>query len=329
MAGKDKRDIHIIRYHSSYVTVSHGQVINITDPVLRFCPLAQHLYKEFKNIKVNDTETVKRAIAAIIESKIRDYGFYTKKRKLKQQNISIPYGASEMLMFALRKKQIEAAVVVCDGAGTVITSRSVLVQGIGARMNSLLLTSPIPEIIKKLKIADAQVIFKDARIDQCQGVKRAIEAGYKTIAVTIRADDWQKLKKLRFLEKKYNVIIIILVVCTTGITRDKIALIGKYADLVWSCASLDVRRLIGPVAMIQLSQLIPVFVLTPQGINFVSVYAKEKKLISQLDFSKQYLVSHDYGGQSVHLGKFKAYIRESRLPVINGRAPGFKDWENG
>lgn len=115
----------------------------------------------------------------------------------------------------------------------------------------------------------------------------------------------------------------------TGITKDKIAMIRNYADLVWSCASFDVRRLIGPVAMMQLSHLIPVFVLTPQGVNFVSAYAVEKKLINKLDFNKQYLVSHEYGGQEVNLGGSKAYIRESRLPVINGRAPGFKDWENG
>ncbi|MDD5259025.1 MAG: DUF2099 family protein [bacterium] len=329
MADKNKRDIHIIRYHSSYVTISHGKVINITDPVLRFCPLANHLYKEFKNIKNNDLEAVRKAIKSVIESKIRDYGFFTEKRKIIHRDISIPYGASEMLMFALRKKHIEAAVVVCDGAGTVITSNPALVQGIGARMNSLLLTTPIPAVIRKIEIAGGQVIFKNARIDQCQGVKKAIAAGYKTIAVTINTNDCQKLKKLSLLKKKYNVNIISLVVCTTGITKDKIAMIRNYADLVWSCASLDVRRMIGPVAMMQLSQVIPVFVLTSRGVDFVSAYAVEKRLINKLDFNKQYLVSHEYGGQGINLGGSKAYIRESRLPVINGRAPGFKDWENG
>jgi putative methanogenesis marker protein 8 len=321
MDNRDKRDIHIIKYYSAVVTVSNGRVIKVTEPTLMFCPLAKHLYKEFKNIQNNDKETIKQAIKSAIESKIRDYGLFTAQRRLNFIGVSIPYGASEMLRYALKKKAIDAAVVVCDGAGTVITSRPALVQGIGARMNSLLLTTPIPGVIKKLKTTGGQVIFKDAHIDQYQGVKKAIAAGYKTIAVTISAYASEDLKRLRLLEKKHNVKIISLVLCTTGITKDKIAMIRDYADLVWSCASLDIRRLIGPVAMMQLSQLIPVFVLTSQGVNLVSAYATEKKLINKLDFTKQYLVSHEYGGQCVHLGGFRAYIRESLLPVSNDKAP--------
>lgn len=323
MDNKNHRDKHLLKYFSALVTVSNGCVIKVTDPTLVFCPLAQHLYKDFKEIRNNDPEAIKQAIKRAIESKIRDYGLFTEQRHFNFPAVSIPYGASEMLRYALKKKAIDAAVVVCDGAGTVITHRPALVHGIGARMNSLLLTTPIPGIIKKLKTAGGQVIFKDAQIDQYQGVKKAIAAGYKTIAVTISGDAVEELKKLRLLEKRNQVKIVSLVLCTTGITNDKIAMIRDYADLVWSCASLDIRRLIGPVAMIQLSQLIPVFVLTSQGVNFVSAYAKEQKLINNLDFNKQYLVSHKYGGQGVILGGFKAYIRESRLPVSNNKAPRF------
>ncbi len=325
MDNRNKRDIHIIKYYSAVVTISNGQVIKVTDPTLMFCPLAKHLYKDFKNIKNNDQEAIKQAIKGAIASKIRDYGLFTEQRQFNFPAVSIPYGASEMLRYALKKKAIDAAVVVCDGAGTVITSRPALVQGIGARMNSLLLTTPIPGIIKKLKTAGGQVIFKDAQIDQYQGVKKAIAAGYKTIAVTISGDAVEELKELCLLEKRNQVKIVSLVLCTTGITNDKIAMIRDYADLVWSCASLDIRRLIGPVAMIQLSQLIPVFVLTSQGVNFVSAYATEKKLINKLDFNKQYLISHEYGGQGVNLGGFRAYIRESHLPVSKDKAPSFTD----
>ncbi len=38
-----------------------------------------------------------------------------------------------MISFALRKKAIDAAVVVCEGAGTIITNKPEVVQGIGAR----------------------------------------------------------------------------------------------------------------------------------------------------------------------------------------------------
>ena len=151
MDSINKRDIHVLKYFSSFVSVSYGKVINITEPTLTFCPLAEHLYKDFSNIRGNDKEAIKNAIKSAIESKIKDYGFFTDDRKLSYGDVSIPYGASEMLMFALRKNAIDAAVVVCEGAGTVITDAPEVVQGIGARMNSLLLTSPIKGIIEKLR----------------------------------------------------------------------------------------------------------------------------------------------------------------------------------
>ena len=49
-----ERDIHILRYFSAFISVSEGKVINVTDPQLTFCPLAGHLYKDFK--KTQDGE---------------------------------------------------------------------------------------------------------------------------------------------------------------------------------------------------------------------------------------------------------------------------------
>ncbi len=325
MDSINKRDIHVLKYFSSFVSVSYGKVINITDPTLNFCPLAEHLYKDFSGIRGNDKAAIKNAIKKAIELKIKDYGFFTDDRKLSYGDVSIPYGASEMLMFALRKNAIDAAVVVCEGAGTVITDAPEIVQGIGARMNSLLLTSPIKGIIGKLKTAGCRIVSENALIDQFQGAREAIKAGYKTIAVTVSGDSAENLKRLRLLEKENGVKIILLAVCTTGVDRDKIALIGDYADLVWSCASFDVRQMIGPLSIMQLSKQIPVFVLTKNGVNFVSAYADESQLINSLDTKKQYLFSNEYSKQCVHLGSFKVFISESKLPVNAQSMPSFKD----
>jgi len=325
MDSINKRDIHVLKYFSSFVSVSHGQVINVTEPSLMFCPLAQHLYKDFSNIRGNDKEAIKNAIKSAIESKIKDYGFFTDDRKLSCSDVSIPYGASEMLMFALKKGAIDAAVVVCEGAGTVITDVPEVVQGIGARMNSLLLTSPIKGTIEKLKTAGCRVVSENALIDQSQGVKEAIKAGYTTIAVTVSGHSTEDLKTLRLLEKENNVRIISLAVCTTGITKDKITMIRDYADLVWSCASFDMRQMIGPLAIIQLSKQIPVFVLTKSGVDFVSAYADESEFIKSLDIKKQYLFSNELSGQCVHLGSFKVFISESKLPVNARSVPSFED----
>jgi len=317
----NKRDIHVLKYFSSFVSVSGGKVIRVTRPSLTFCPLAKHLYKDFRGIRGNDEEAIKRAIKNAVESKIKDYGFFTNERKLSCGDVSIPYGASEMLMFALRKGAIDAAVVVCEGAGTVITDTPEVVQGIGGRMNSLLLTSPIRGIIEKLKQAGCKVIFEGALIDQFHGVYEAVKAGYKTIAVTVSGDSAEDLKALRSLKKEKGLKIISLAVCTTGVDKDKIAMIRDYADLVWSCASFDVREMIGPSAIIQLSRQIPVFVLTKNGVNFISAYAEESGVIKNLDMRKQYLISNKNNGRCVHLGNFKAFISEAKLPIGAMNAP--------
>lgn len=271
------QDIHVLKYFSSFVSVSEGKIINITEPTLIFCPLASRLYKEFRLIPKNDKDVLKGAIKKVIQSKIRDYGFFTENRKFSFKDVVIPYGASEIISFALRKKSVEAAVVVCEGAGTVITDKPDIVQGIGARMNSLLLTSPIKKIIHNLKSAGCILVSESALIDQARGVKEAIKSGYKTIAVTVCGHSAEDLKIIRSLEKEYGVSIICLVVCTTGVSRDKINMIRDYADLAWSCASSDARRIIGTVAILQLSRQIPVFVLTKKGVDFVSGYARENE----------------------------------------------------
>ena len=321
----DNRDIHVLKYFSSFVSVSDGKIINITEPVLAFCPLAEYLYKDFRSISGNDKEAVKDAIRKAIESKIKNYGFFTDDRKFSFDDVSIPYGASEMLGFALRKKAIDAAVVVCEGAGTVITGKPNIVQGIGARMNSLLLTSPIKVIVQNLKSAGCRIVSENALIDQALGVEEAIKAGYKKIGVTVCGHSAESLKMFRSLEKEYAVSIVCLAVCTTGIAKDKINMIRDYADLVWSCASSDARRIIGPLAILQLSRQIPVFVLTKQGIDFVSAYAREEEIIKNLDIKKQYLISNEPGEKCVHLGGFKAYISGSKLPVGSRKEPIFED----
>ncbi len=317
MTNAIERDIHVLRYFSSFISVSDGKVINVTEPTLTFCPLASHLYNGFKNIDGANKEAIKREIKNAIESKIRDYGFFTAKRNILHGETAIPCGASEMLMFALKNNSIDAAVIVCDGAGTVITDDGEVVQGIGARMNSILLTSPIKEIIARLKELDCNVVFDYALIDQVKGVEKAIEAGYKKIAVTVSGHDSEKLKEIRRLESSGEVMITILVVCTTGITGAKIEHIYRYGDIVWSCASWDIRQKIGAVALLQISKQIPVFVLTIKGIEFVASYTDDKALLSGLNKYKQYLISNEPGRQKIKLGAYNYFLREEKLPVLS------------
>lgn len=315
-----RRDIHVLRYFSSFVSVLDGKVIFVSDPVLSYCPLAGYLYKGFKDSKGADKDTLKLKIKETIESKISEYGFFTAKRALLSGETAIAYGASEMLMFALEKKAIDAAVVVCDGAGTVITDSARLVQGIGARMHSIVMTSPIKEVIGRLKELRALVVFSNALIDQAQGVEEAAKAGYKKIAVTVAGHDAEILARIRGLESLYGVEVTILVVCTTGVNGAKIEEIGRYADIVWSCASAGVRAKIGAAALVQISKQIPVFVLTRGGMDFIAAYAGDAAFIAGLDERKRYLISNEPGKLKIKLGARNCYLREETLPVLSGRS---------
>ncbi len=324
-----ERDLHVLKYFSSVITVSEGQVINVTDPTLRSCPLARHFYSEFKDADPESVESLKDAIRGIIESKIRNYGFFTNDRSFHFPKCVVPYGASEMLAASLKNRFIEAAVVACDGAGTVIVSSPEVVQGIGARMNTLIFTSPIKEIQRKLKERHCHIVSKNTDwIDQVKGVEKAISLGYRRIGVTVAGFAARQLEEIRDLENKEDVDITILVVCTTGISSEKIEMIRQNADLVWSCASGEVRGKIGSVAKLQLSKQIPVFALTERGVAFAASYLNDPSLTRNLDTTKQYLLSSEMGGWPVCSESSQKYVRKTVLPAEAGKSPRYDSNNN-
>ncbi|PIV53911.1 MAG: hypothetical protein COS17_01325 [Elusimicrobia bacterium CG02_land_8_20_14_3_00_37_13] len=302
-------DLHITRFYSSFVVISKGKVIKVTNPDMGYCPLAHYLYDGIRKIKESDSELLKNTIKEAIEEKIDKFGHFTEKRELIRNDIAVPYGASEILMYAMNKKIIDAAVVVCDGAGTVIVNKPEIVQGIGARMNGLFLTSPIKTTINKLKKANCSVVFPDAEINQIEGVIRASKFGYKNIAVTVNGYLEDDLSKLKEIERNLNISVTSLIVCTTGIDEERIKEINEYADIVWSCASQEIREMTGKKAILQISTGIPVFVLTKKGLNLVAGYSSDEQLIRELNSGKQYLISGKCEGTKIGMGNFNACFK--------------------
>lgn len=325
MRNSHERDIHVIKYFSSVITVSEGKVINVVEPALRYCPLASHFFKEFLGTGAQDVQGLKKAVQKAIEAKIQKYGLFTKRRSFDIPDETVPYGASEMLAAALKKGLLDAAVVVCEGAGTLVAASPEVVEGIGARMNSVILTSPVSEIAQKLKKRGCRIVSEhNAWIDQVRGVEKAAELGYKKIGVTLCGSAANSLKELRQLEREKNITVFALAICTTGITDAKVSMLHDQADLVWSCASMAVREKIGASARLQLSQQIPVFVLTAKGVDFAAAYSDDPSLITGLDPAKQYLISHEPGGQAVRIGGLRAYVREAILPVYAQKTPVYQ-----
>jgi putative methanogenesis marker protein 8 len=277
------------------------------------------------NLRINEKDIIliKNKIKQAIEEKIEKFGSFTAGRELKREDIAVPYGASEMMMYALKKGGIDAAVTVCDGAGTVISDFPSLIQGIGARMNGLFYTTPIPNVIKGIEDKKGIVVFPDtAEIDQIEGLKKAAEKGYRKIAVTINGYTDDDLSRIPIIEKEYGIKAVSIIVCTTGISRKRAEHISQWSDLIWSCASGEVREIVGRLSVLQISLGIPVFVLTKKGLDFTSNYASEPDLIRGLALNTQYIISGKFKGLSIKMGDISTYLSKSYLPVRSKKEPG-------
>lgn len=319
------KDYHVLRFFSSFVAISGGKVVEVADACMVFCPLVKMFYKQMRHLDGSNQEAIREKIKDVIEDKIRRFGFFSERRELLKDDIAVPYGASEILMYAMQKKHVDAAVIVCDGAGSVIVTAPEVVQGIGARMNGLFYTTTIPAIVEKLKKSYGHVVFSDAHIDQIQAAEEACKLGFKRIAVTINGYmEKEHLCEIKKIEKKYGVTITTLVVCTTGASQERVLEIKEYADLVWSCASKEVREIIGPHALVQVSEKIPVFVLTPKGLSLLSAYSDSRTTIENLNSQKQYIISNRCEGEKIRMGKWITKLGSTRLPIRSSQEPSLR-----
>ena len=59
----------------------------------------------------------------------------TPEREVLDNREFVGFGASEILSFSLAVGILDAVVLACDGAGTVVVTKPAMVQGIGGRMS--------------------------------------------------------------------------------------------------------------------------------------------------------------------------------------------------
>jgi len=320
LAPSDYDDLHISRMMHAFVVVSHGEVVKVTEPRLAYCPLVAILYARPGGC--SDREQLRQMVVEMTHEKIATFGHFTARRELRRSDIAVPYGASEMMMRAMQSGFLDCAVTVCDGAGTVVADRPERVQGIGARMNGLFYTSPIPAVIERLRRHGCRVPFaSEAAIDQVAGARHAAEQGYRRIAVTVNGYLGGPLAELRRIEREHGVRVVIIVVCTTGASRARVQEMREHADMVWSCGSAGVRQVVGSASLVQVSTAIPVFAVSPTGVRFLACYSDSPELFAGLDLGRQYLIAGNVSGTAIRMGEMKTFIAEHPLPVRSDHEP--------
>lgn len=254
----EARDEHVIEaIGRSRIVIRGGEVVEVGEARIKECPLA-------KRFALPVPEIERDAVKANIENRIRSWGMCTPDRDVLDTREFVGYGASEILSFGLHAGLIDAVVLACDGAGTVIVTTPVLVQGIGGRMSGLVSTTPYPDVIRRIEENGGVVIDKiDARLNQAAGVKRAYELGHMNVAVTVALpEDAETIRRL-YPDA------IIFGVHVTGLSPDEAETFAASADLMTSCASKTVREIAGRRALMQAGVAIPIFVLTERAKDLI------------------------------------------------------------
>ena len=242
------------------MTVENGKVVDVTEPQVDYCPLF-HKYQGIEKL-------TKESIAKNIQFRIDDFGMCTEKRQLRMKDF-LSFGISEILSTLLTEGEIDCAIMVCEGCGTVIITESEMAQGVGGRVSGLVETSPIPEVIEgigKENVVDS----KTAKIDQVEGIRLAISKGYKNIAVTIAlASDAEKINQLK---KDYpDINIYVFVVHTSKRTPEEARTLFDACDVATGCASKNMRKIGYGESLKTVGQSIPIFSKTEAGKRFIEM----------------------------------------------------------
>jgi putative methanogenesis marker protein 8 len=265
------------------VIVRNGKVVEVGKPIIADCPLA-------KRFAFPVPEITPEAVKANIEHRIRAFGMCTPAREVLDTRPFVGFGASELISFGIKAGLLDAAVVACDGAGTVVATTPEMVQGIGGRMSGLVSTSPHLSVIERIEQNRGYVLDrKNARIDQQSGVALAYIKGFQRVAVTVALPQEAEAIRAAYPHS------LIVAVHVSGLTRVESARLVGASDLVTACASRPIREIAGPLALVQAGISIPVFAMTGKG----------KELIIE----------------KIRISDEQVLIKPTKLPVVGDREP--------
>lgn len=249
---------HMVEIAGALVRVKDGEVEVLSDPKVRWCPLRSGLYGH----KAESRETVE----AVLRRHIEELGMYGPGRVLELSKRPVSFGASEMISDGMKAGLVDAAVVVCEGAGTVVATRSEVVAALGAHMTGLIKTEPIEEIQSGLRERGCILLDDHCTIDQVEGLRRALAAGYEKIVVTITGKRAFEAEEIRDMASASAAI---FAVHNLDVSEEQAEVLAENCDVVWACASRSVREVVGRRAKLQIGISIPVYALTDRGKRLV------------------------------------------------------------
>lgn len=245
------KDRHVIEaLGRTKVVIEDGKVVSVEQPEVGYCPL----FHKVRGYKELNSEIVRENM----EYRMRTFGMCLPSRELRMHDF-LSYGISELLGMAIAKKMLDCAVLVCDGAGTVVVDDPELVQGIGGRISGMIETTPILEIVEGIG-RDRVLDPERGRIDQFAGVEKAFKMGYRAVAVTVA-----KAQTAQMIRDAFGANVFICAVHTTGADQRDAIMFLETCDIVTGCASRWVREEAKARALLQAGTKVPVYATSALG----------------------------------------------------------------
>ncbi|MEE0935762.1 MAG: methanogenesis marker 8 protein [Methanobrevibacter sp.] len=222
------QDRHVIETLGKVkVVIENGEIVEVGSSEMKYCPMFHAMH----GVEELNEEFIRKNI----NFRIEDFGMCTPQRVIEMDD-AITVGVSEILKTNMEKGNIDCVVGACDGAGTLLMTNPRVVQGVGGRVSGLVSTTPIPEVIKNLEDKGSVVLDPEtAELNQLEGLKLALEKGYKNIAITILPSPM--VEEIRNYPVDDDVNVYIFVAHTTGAKCDEVKMLFENADIVTACAS--------------------------------------------------------------------------------------------
>ena len=222
------QDRHVIETLGKVkVVIENGEIVEVGSSEMKYCPMFHAMH--------GVDELNEEFIRKNINFRIKDFGMCTPQRVIEMDD-AITVGVSEILKTNMEKGNIDCVVGACDGAGTLLMTNPRVVQGVGGRVSGLISTTPIPEVIQNLEEKGSVVLDPEtAELNQLEGLKLALEKGYKNIAITILPSPM--VEEIRNYPVDDDVNVYIFVAHTTGAKCDEVKMLFENADIVTACAS--------------------------------------------------------------------------------------------
>jgi putative methanogenesis marker protein 8 len=245
------RNRHVIEaMGKTKVVIEDGKVVYVGEPSVTYCPL----FMKHRGIKEITSDEVRENV----EFRMRDFGMCGPNRDMRMPDF-LTYGVSELLAMAVSHKVLDAAVLVADGAGTVVVIDPELIQGIGGRISGMIETTPIAEVIQA--VGKENVLNPEkGSIDQFNGTQLAFRLGHRKVGVTVA-----KAEDARMVRDGFGSSVMIFAVHTTGADQKDARLFFETCDIVSACASRWVREEARSLALLQVGNKIPIYAASEAG----------------------------------------------------------------